>query len=138
MRYSDVLLMAAELGSPTATRYFNLVRERAYGNTDHDIAGTPTIQQIWDERRLEFMGEGIRYFDLRRQGLDAFVTAEVNQATINGKAGGAPATVYNNTEAETTASTYQDANFRTKRGFFMIPNDQITLSGGVYKQNPGW
>ena len=138
MRYSDVLLMAAELGSPNATRYFNLVRERAYGNTDHNIAGTPTIQQIWDERRLEFMGEGIRYFDLRRQGLDAFVTAEVNQATINGRAGGAPATVYNNTNAETTASTYQDANFRTKRGFFMIPNDQITLSGGVYKQNPGW
>lgn len=138
MRYSDVLLMAAELGSPNATKYFNLVRERAYGNTDHDIAGTPTRQQIWDERRLEFMGEGIRYFDLRRQGLDAFVNAEVNQATVNGQAGSAPATIYNNKTATTATSTYQDANFRTKRGFFQIPNDQITLSGGVYKQNPGW
>lgn len=138
IRYSDVLLMAAELGSPNAMQYFNQVRERAYGDTSHDISSTPTTQQIWDERRLEFMGEGIRYFDLRRQGLDAFVTAEVNQATVNGQAGSASATVYNNKSATTPASSYQDANFRTKRGFFQIPNDQITLSGGVYKQNAGW
>lgn len=138
MRYSDVLLMAAELGSPNAIQYFNQVRERAFGDTSHDISTTPTAQQIWDERRLEFMGEGIRYFDLRRQGLDAFVTAEVNQATVDGRAGSASATVYNNKIATTPASTYTEANFRTKRGFFHIPNDQITLSGGVYKQNAGW
>lgn len=47
-------------------------------------------------------------------------------------------TVYNNTVSEDISSTFIDANFRIKRGFWQIPNDQITLSGGVYKQNPGW
>ena len=128
MRYSDVLLMAAELGSPNAKQYFNMVRERAYGDDSHNIASAPTKEQIWDERRLEFMGEGIRYFDLRRQGLDAFVKAQLGQGQ----------TVYNNTVSEDISSSYQDANFRIKRGFWQIPNDQITLSGNVYKQNPGW
>jgi hypothetical protein len=128
MRYSDVLLMAAELGSTKAMTYFNMVRERAFGDTSHDLTAAPTIQQIWDERRLEFMGEGLRYWDLRRQGLDAFVSAQLAQGQ----------TVYNNTVSEDISSTFVDANFRTKRGFWQIPNDQITLSGGVYKQNAGW
>ena len=138
MRYADVLLMAAELGSSNAMQYFNLVRERAYGNTSHNIGGTPTVQQIWDERRKEFMGEGIRHFDLMRQGVDAYVTAQLGQATSNGTASGAPITVYNNGVAETIADTYVDANIRSKRGFCQIPNTQITLSGNVYNQNAGW
>lgn len=126
MRYSDVLLMAAELGSSNATKYFNMVRERAYGNTSHDITSTPTVQQIWDERRLEFMGEGLRYWDLRRQGLDAFVKGIMAQQQ----------TVLNNGQAK--EATYTDADIREKRGFWQIPQSQITLSGNVYKQNDGW
>ncbi|MCH3985258.1 MAG: RagB/SusD family nutrient uptake outer membrane protein [Prevotella sp.] len=138
MRYSDVLLMAAELGSPNATLYFNKVLERAYGDNSHDLASTPTRQQIWAERRLEFMGEGIRYFDLRRQGLDAFVAAETGQATSNGIAGSNAVYVYNNKVKQTIADTYIEANIRAKRGFWQIPYNQITLSGNVYKQNAGW
>ena len=128
MRYADVLLMAAELGSQKAMTYFNMVRERAFGDSSHNLSAAPTAQQVWDERRLEFMGEGIRYWDLMRQGLDAFVKAQLSQGH----------TVYNNTVSEDISSTFIDANFRIKRGFWQIPNDQITLSGGVYKQNPGW
>ena len=128
MRYADVLLMAAELGSQKAMTYFNMVRERAFGDSSHNLSAAPTAQQVWDERRLEFMGEGIRYWDLMRQGLDAFVKAQLSQGH----------TVYNNTVSEDISSTFLDANFRIKRGFWQIPNDQITLSGGVYKQNPGW
>lgn len=138
MRYSDVLLMAAELGSPNATGYFNQVRERAFGDNSHDLTATPTRQQIWDERRLEFMGEGIRYFDLRRQGLDAFVKAELGQATSNGSANGTAVTVYNNKSKATIANTYVEANIRAKKGFWQIPYNQITLSGNVYQQNAGW
>lgn len=138
MRYSDVLLMAAELGSPNAMQYFNLVRERAYGGPSHNLTTAPTIEQIWNERRLEFMGEGIRYFDLRRQGLDAFVEAQLGQATNSGRASGTPITVYNNRNEETIADTYVDGNIRSKRGFCQIPYNQITLSGNVYEQNPGW
>lgn len=128
MRYSDVLLMAAELGSTNATRYYNMVVERAFGNTSHDLTTTPTTKQIWDERRLEFMGEGLRYWDLRRQGLDAFVNAIMAQGQ----------TVYNNGQQSDTSDSYQEANIRSKRGLWQIPNNQITLSGGLYKQNAGW
>lgn len=36
MRYADVLLMAAELGSPNAQEYLNKVRQRAYTSEDED------------------------------------------------------------------------------------------------------
>ena len=138
MRYSDVLLMAAELGSSNAMTYFNLVRERAYGDKIHDLAAAPTTTQIWEERRKEFMGEGIRYFDLRRQGLDEFVKAQLGQASTNGSTSGSPISVYNNRNKETISSSYVEDNIRAKRGFWQIPHDQITLSGNVYKQNAGW
>ena len=138
IRYADVLLMAAELGSANAMQYFNQVRDRAYGAGVHDITSAPTREQIWNERRLEFMGEGVRYFDLRRQGLDAFVAAQMGQANANGQTTGNPITIYNNKVPTTIAGTYVENNIRTKRGFFQIPNSQITLSGHVYKQNAGW
>ena len=138
IRYADVLLMAAELGSANAMQYFNQVRDRAFGAGVHDITTAPTREQIWNERRLEFMGEGVRYFDLRRQGLDAFVAAQMGQANANGQTTGNPITIYNNKVPTTISSTYVENNIRTKRGFFQIPNSQITLSGHVYKQNAGW
>ena len=138
VRYADVLLMAAELGSPNAVAYFNKVRERAYGDASHNIESTPTLKQIWDERRKEFMGEGIRYWDLLRQGMDAFVSAQMGQATNSGTTLGMPIKVFNNTAEETISDTYKENNIRSKRGFFQIPAHQITLSGGVYKQNAGW
>ena len=138
IRYADVLLMAAELGSANAMQYFNQVRDRAFGAGVHDITTAPTREQIWNERRVEFMGEGVRYFDLRRQGLDAFVAAQMGQANANGQTTGNPITIYNNKVPTTIAGTYVENNIRTKRGFFQIPNSQITLSGHVYKQNAGW
>lgn len=138
IRYADVLLMAAELGSANAMQYFNQVRDRAYGAGVYNVAAAPTREQIWNERRAEFMGEGIRYFDLRRQGMDAFVAAQMGQANANGQVSGTPVTVYNNKVATTISDTYVENNIRSKRGFFQIPYSQITLSGNVYKQNAGW
>ena len=138
LRYSDVLLMAAELGSRNAVQYYNSVTYRAYGNHDHDISATPTREEIWQERRREFMGEGIRYFDLRRQGLDAFVKGIMSQAYDNGSTSGTPTEVYMNTQKTTIADTFKEQNIREKRGFWQIPSSEISLSGGVYKQNAGW
>lgn len=137
LRYSDVLLMAAELGSNNAAQDYNLVMHRAYGNTEHDVASA-SREQIWQERRREFMGEGIRYFDLRRQGLDAFVKGIMGQAYDNGSTSGKPTEVYQNTQKTTIADTFKDANIREKRGFWQIPTSEISLSGGLYKQNAGW
>ncbi len=76
IRFSDVLLMAAEaynrggIGDGIAQGYLNRVRERAFGNSDHNISasGTALTQAIWNERRLELAGEGHRFFDQVRTG----------------------------------------------------------------------
>lgn len=121
IRYADVLLMAAELGSPNAQSYFDEVRERA-GLGSLGVSK----ENIWRERRLEFAFEGIRYWDLLRQGLQiaAQTIAESNVAVLSGNAPD-----YITIEANKIIAT---------KGFVQIPNNQITLSGGVLKQNAGW
>ncbi|WP_409417049.1 RagB/SusD family nutrient uptake outer membrane protein [Flavobacterium sp. PS2] len=76
IRYADVLLMAAEaynrggLDDAKARTYLNEVRRRAFGDTNHDISasGPALTDFIWSERRFEFVGEGLRFFDLVRTG----------------------------------------------------------------------
>ena len=69
-RYSEVLLNAAELllrtggDAAKAATYVNMVRERA-GVSD---LGSVTIDDVINERHLEFVGEGKRYWDLVRTG----------------------------------------------------------------------
>ena len=85
-RYADVLLMIAEaknyLGQDPSTE-INRVRQRAYGDafdsTLHGfVAGSQAsnTESILDERYKEFVGEGKRWWDLRRAG-DAFVFENV-------------------------------------------------------------
>lgn len=76
IRYADVLLMAAEalnrgnISDERARQYLNEVRRRAFGDTDHDISasGPALTDFIFEERRLELVGEGHRFFDLVRTG----------------------------------------------------------------------
>ncbi|MGZ3923121.1 MAG: RagB/SusD family nutrient uptake outer membrane protein [Flavisolibacter sp.] len=79
LRYSDVLLMFAEaeneLNGPTAAAYnaINLVRRRAFGNSNNDIpAGLSKddfFKYIVRERALELADEGVRKYDLIRWNL---------------------------------------------------------------------
>lgn len=133
MRYADVLLMAAELGSANADAYLSMVHNRAYATEDADgNVVTPrntlsaTKANILEERRCEFAFEGIRYWDLLRQGVEVAAEAIVNsgESVLNG---GNEATV-----------SYKKENIISKRGFQQIPQDQIQLSNGVLKQNAGW
>jgi tetratricopeptide (TPR) repeat protein len=74
IRYADVLLMAAEaynrggIDDAKAKLYLNEVRRRAFGDVNHDItaSGAALTDFIWAERRVEFAGEGLRFFDLVR------------------------------------------------------------------------
>lgn len=76
IRFADVLLMAAEalnrggISDSRAQIYVNRVRERAFGDADHNISvsGSNLTQAIYDERRVELVGEGHRFFDLVRTG----------------------------------------------------------------------
>ncbi len=113
IRYSDVLLMAAEannrggLSDATAQDYLNQVRRRAFGNNDHDInlSGAELTEAIYQERRMELLGEGHRFFDLVRTGqaaekIDGFVVG--------------------------------------KHEIFPIPLEEIEFSTGNWSQNPNY
>lgn len=69
-RYAETLLNAAELllrtggSATTAANYVNKVRERA----GISALSSVTIDDVINERHLEFVGEGKRYWDLVRTG----------------------------------------------------------------------
>ena len=115
-RYSETLLNAAELllktgGSASqAADYVNQVRNRA------GLASLNSVDQddILNERRHEFMGEGKRYWDLVRTG---------NAATV-------------------LKASNDDLGFRTKDWdshckYLPIPQDNIDADPNL-KQNPGY
>jgi starch-binding outer membrane protein, SusD/RagB family len=123
IRYADVLLMAAELGSANAQKYFDNVRNRAYGGS----APAKTVNQanIMAERRLEFAGEGHRYWDLLRQGVAVAASTIAESVTLQN--GGT-----------NTTKTITAAKITETKGLSQIPNSQITLSNNVLTQNAGW
>ena len=87
IRYADILLMAAEAharkSSPDnlkSNSYLNMVRSRAFADSISQISlsGEALVDAIFNERRVEFAGEGHRFFDLVRTGkaqdfIDGFV-----------------------------------------------------------------
>ena len=121
MRYADVLLMAAELGSSNAQNYFDMVRERA-GLQPKAV----TKENIMEERRLEFAFEGQRYWDLLRQGLEV-AAATIAESGYSVLSGGVSDKVVIKAE-----------NIIKTKGHCQIPTSQITLSKNVLVQNPGW
>lgn len=123
IRYADVLLMAAELGASSAQQYFDDVRKRAFGAA---FTGKTVNQaNIMTERRLEFAGEGIRYWDLLRQGVNVAATAIGESVTLQN--GGVNVT-----------KTISATKIQETKGLMQVPNTQITLSNNVLLQNTGW
>ncbi len=121
IRYADVLLMAAELelkigDKGHADLYYNKVRRRALGDSYSDVNAV-TLEQIMEERKLEFAYEGIRYWDLLRQGFDV-LQAEINKTNLGG--------------------IYDSGVNALTRGFFPIPLNEIALSNYALEQNEGY
>lgn len=124
IRYSDVLLMAAEVWlteNPTkAVGYFNQVRTRALGESAAKT--TITLDDIYHERRVEFGGEGLRKWDLLRRGL-TYAEQKVN-ASFN-----VPSGIPN--PGDFTPRLFDPESW----GMFPIPAGDIrTASPGVSKQ----
>jgi len=119
IRYADVLLMHSEL-TETADG-LNQVQSRANAST------TPYTQEnLRNERNLEFAFEGIRYWDLLRYGLD-YAADQIEKSFTDV-----------NLKNSDNLPTFNRENFLAKKGLLQIPANQITISGGVLKQNPGW
>lgn len=129
IRYADVLLMAAELGSTNAQAYFDSVRKRAYTSngvlSSNYSALTATKENIVQERRLEFAFESISYWDLLRQGVDYAANKLATETAVF--SGGSPDVV-----------TIKADRIRATKGLSQIPYNQITLANGMLVQNPGW
>ena len=124
MRYADVLLMHSEL-TGTADG-LNRVHQRSYPGETLPYS----IENIRNERAIEFAFEGIHYWDLMRYEKDGAYAGRAIAEAQNGAVvlnGGQEATVRFNVE-----------NFNRKKGLMQIPNTQITLSNGVLEQNTGW
>ena len=86
IRYADVLLMAAEAhnrkSAPNdvlARQYLKMVRDRV-GMPEVTASGSALTDAIYHERRVEFAGEGLRFFDLVRTGKAA---AAIEGFTVN-------------------------------------------------------
>lgn len=120
IRFSDVLLMAAELGSPNAQTYLDRVRSRV------GLSSVPaTMENIMKERRLELSLEGLRYFDLLRQGLNV----ASQELTVIGLRG--PDYIGDQVIFDVTF------DIQTK-GFLPIPQTEMDLAAGNFDQNTGY
>jgi len=118
LRFADILLMGAELGSSNAQNYLDRVRSRV------NLPSVPVnLENIKKERRYELAFEGVRYFDLLR-----WHDAEEAYAQVKN----VPA--FTATNPVTVSVNYRPAT----RGFLPIPQSEIELSNGLIQQNPGW
>ncbi len=118
LRYSDILLMHAEL---TETDWgINQVRARV---------GLPPVTWSLDnlkkERLYEFAFEGQRWFDLVRWGDVEKADKNYFSTPCNVRNSGVP-------------GVYTVAYRPETKGLLPIPESEIRLSNGVYQQNPGW
>ena len=108
IRYSDVLLMAAEANLQASAQKDNpqdlldQVRDRAFGDSNNRI--TASLENILNERKLELAGEGHHFFDQVRTGN----TASIPGFTTN------------------------------KNEVFPIPRIEIELAGNRWDQNQGY
>lgn len=121
VRYTDILMMKAEciLNGATGSQgdvdaIVNQVRERAGLPDLSDV----TLPQLFDERRREFAGEGLRWFDLQRSG---------NLITI-----------MNAWEAVEDAISHKMNQVTPSDIIYPVPQTQLDAKPGLYDQNPGY
>lgn len=145
IRYADVLLMAAECEAEAgnldkALGYVNMIRNRAANSASFVMQdGAPAanyvikpyaafaskeaaLSAIRFERKLELSGEGHRFYDLVRWGVDV---TELNKFLTY--------------EKGFLANTYAGATYQAKNALLPIPQTEIDLVGPtVLKQNAGY
>jgi hypothetical protein len=121
MRYADILLMKAEAilrgGGGTQTEALalvNQIRTRA----KQPALTSLNMAQLMEERRREFIGEGLRWHDLVRSG------------TV--------LTTMNAWVAKEDASGKMRRNIGPNDVIYAVPLNELSATPGLYDQNPGY
>lgn len=123
IRLEDVMLMYAEILSSKnisgAMDIVNKIRERAGCAPETASSAAEALAYVKEERRIELMGEGVRWFDLVRWN-------EWKSATIT------KFNRYNNPDG-TDISNVKDGRY-----LYPIPLSQMQVKPGFYTQNTGY
>ncbi|MDF7812124.1 RagB/SusD family nutrient uptake outer membrane protein [Hymenobacter sp. YC55] len=122
MRYADILLMKAECilrgnvggTQANAVALVNQVRTRAGQPAITSI----TLPQLMEERRREFVGEGLRWHDLVRSGL----VLDVMNTWI----------------AKEDVAQKITRNITANSIIYAVPQYEMSSAPGLYDQNPGY
>ncbi|WP_342384147.1 RagB/SusD family nutrient uptake outer membrane protein [Bacteroides ovatus] len=123
IRYEDILLMYAEILTTKdigeAMKIVNRIRKRAGCAPETAQNAEEALSFIKRERRIELLGEGVRWFDLIRWN--------EWQSAITGMFDS-----YNNPQAT------DKNNVKNGRYLYPIPLNQMNVKPGLYKQNEGY
>ncbi|MBC7874793.1 MAG: RagB/SusD family nutrient uptake outer membrane protein, partial [Ferruginibacter sp.] len=121
IRYTDILMLKAECilrGAPgTQAEVDAIVNQVRARGVQPAIAGV-TLTQLFDERRREFAGEGLRWFDLQRSG---------NLVTI-----------MNAWRTVEDAALNKMSPITANHIIYPVPQTQLDAAPGLYTQNPGY
>lgn len=123
-RYAETLLNAAELalrtGDASAQGYFDQIRIRA------GLGLIPvTLDNLLAERRLEFVGEGKRYFDLVRFGKAAEVLKAKGGKVLDKKGG-----------SYVKDGIPERIDWTENKKYLPIPQGEVDAAQGTITQNP--
>ena len=121
IRYTDILMLKAECilhGAPGDQTDVDAIVNQVRARSGQPAISNVTLAQLFDERRREFAGEGLRWFDLQRSGnlitiMNAWIAVE-------------DAAVHKMNQVTANAIIYP------------IPQSQLDAAPGLYSQNPGY
>jgi len=121
IRYTDILMLKAECilhGAPGTQADVDGIVNQVRARAAQPALANVTLAQLFDERRKEFAGEGLRWFDLQRSG---------NLITIM------------NAWIAVEDATLHKMNQVTKDFIiYPVPQSQMDAAPGLYTQNPGY
>ena len=135
MRYADVLLMLSELTGQV--QYMNEVQARA----KVPLTTSYSLEALQNERRWEFVFEGLRFNDMRRwSGCDNHSESSYAAKALQAQSGKLIVCLgdkANKRKMEHMTCSWSKRYADTK-GFLAKPQSQINLMNGDLEQNPGW
>lgn len=122
MRYEELLLMKAEAqamsgnaaaGAETLNAFVQTYRDPDYNCTASSAADVQ--EAVWNQRRIEFWGEGLSWFDIMRL-----------KKGVNRLGGGFPATAVFNFEPESAVFVYAIPHAEEQSNKLLVNNAPVT------------